>query len=61
MNAVKDSKLSDQYIEVSNSLHDEFHSLIDLVREQLGPKASILVYVSQINSLKNQLRNMGVM
>lgn len=61
MNAVEDSRLEDQYIAVSNDLHDEFHSLIDLVRTQLGPKASILVYVSSIQSLKSQLRNMGVL
>lgn len=61
MNAVEDSRLEDQYIAVSHDLHDEFHSLIDLVRTQLGPKASILVYVSSIQSLKFQLRNMGVL
>ena len=61
MSARENSRLDDRYIEVSNDLHDEFHSLIDLVRTQLGPKASILVYVSSINGLKNQLRNMGVL
>jgi hypothetical protein len=52
--------LADQYIQVCNNLNDEYHSLIDLVREKLGDKASILVYVSSIQALKEQLRNLGV-
>ena len=61
---MSDSNFTDmnpQYLAVSNDLHDEFHSLIDLVRVQLDAKASILIYVSAIQSLKEQLRNMGVL
>jgi hypothetical protein len=55
------TRLDAEYLAVTNDLHDEFHSLIDLVRTQLSPKASILIYVSSIQSLKHQLRNMGVL
>lgn len=57
----KANRMENTYLEVANDLNDEFHSLIDLVRTQLGPKASILVYVSSIQGLKEQLRNMGVL
>lgn len=52
--------ISDEYISVCNGLQDEFHGLVDLVRMELNDKASILVYVSAIQSLKEHLRNLGV-